>query len=63
MGGWSYAHADQVDRLKDDKVYLKQLSEHFAGAKDKTGVAVTTSARDTLSFLDGRRRFWDQAKA
>ena len=53
-----------VDRLKDDKKYLKKLEDAFSGNQDNdVNLAVYGAARDTLKFLDSRQKFWNQAKS
>ena len=53
-----------VDRLKDDKKYLKKLEEAFSGnQEDPVNFAVFGGARNTLEFLDSRQKFWNQAKS
>ena len=53
-----------VDRLKDDKEYLKKLESMFSGNQDDpVNEAVYGGARDTLKFLDSRQKFWNQAKS
>lgn len=53
-----------VDRLKDDKKYLKKLEDAFSGnQEDPVNSAVFGGARDTLRFLDSRQKFWNQAKS
>ena len=53
-----------VDRLKEDKKYLRKLEEAFAGNQENlVNVAVLGGARNTLDFLDSRQKFWNQAKS
>ena len=54
-----------VDRLKDDKKYLKKLEDAFSGNQGDVAVnlAIYGGARDTLKFLDSRQKFWNQAKS
>ena len=52
---------DKMNRLKEDKRYLKSLTKMMNKEDDKqVAERVNKQVKQALSFLDGRSSFWSQ---
>ena len=52
---------DKMNRLKEDKRYLKSLTKMMDKEDDKqVAERVNKQVKQALSFLDGRSSFWSQ---
>merc|ERR1711879_317401 len=60
--GKSQGKPTPVDRLRQDKQYLRRLAADLGREPDDpVSSAVSASASETIKFLSSRQRFWTQA--